>query len=537
MIQSYKKKYELADSYDAIIVGSGLGSLTTAVFLAKEGKKVLVLEKHYTAGGFTHVFKRKGYEWDVGIHYIGEVHRPNSVLRKLFDYITDAELKWAEMGEVYDRIVIGEKIYDFPKGVKAWKEKMIAYFPEEEEAIHQYVTMIFDANRASRNYHLQKVMPNLVRAVAGDYMRKPYIKYAGRTTLDILSELTDNQELIKVLTGQYGDYGLPPSKSSFGMHASLVRHYFSGGNFPIGGSSQIVETIDPVLEENGGTILINAGVEEILVEKGKAVGVKMEDGKEFKAPMVVSGAGIITTYKNLLSQNVGSRIKLEEQLSKVNPSVAHISLYIGLNGTPEELKLPKANYWIYPGDVSHDECVERYVEDTDQPFPVVYISFPSAKDPDWSNRYPGKSTIDIITLMPYEIFGQWDGTKWMKRGEEYDKLKEKYAQRLLDILFQFEPQVKDAIDHYELSTPLTTKHFVNYEKGEIYGLDHTPDRFKLKFLRPQTPIKNLYLTGQDIVTAGIGGALFAGVLTASAITGKNLLDKAMQANFEEEPIS
>ena len=115
----------------------------------------------------------------------------------------------------------------------------------------------------------------------------------------------------------------------------------------------------------------------------------------------------------------------------------------------------------------------------------------------------------------------------MKRGNEYDDFKEKLSQRLLKILFEHEPQLVDKIDHYELSTPLTTKHFVNYDKGEIYGLDHTPKRYHQRFLQPRTPIKNLYLTGQDIVTAGVGGALFAGVLTTSAITRKNFLKKVL----------
>ena len=82
MIQSYKKKIELQETYDSIIIGSGMGSLTTAAILAKQGHKVLVLERHYEPGGFTHTFKRKGYEWDVGIHYIGEVQRENSTSSK-----------------------------------------------------------------------------------------------------------------------------------------------------------------------------------------------------------------------------------------------------------------------------------------------------------------------------------------------------------------------------------------------------------------------------------------------------------------------
>jgi len=350
--------------------------------------------------------------------------------------------------------------------------------------------------------------------LTGKMMRSKFLKFSNRTTLEVLNELTNNQELIKVLTGQYGDYGLPPSQSSFAMHASLVRHYFSGGYFPVGGSSQIVETILPVLEKAGSTILVSAAVEEIIIENNQAKGVRMSDGKEFRADIVISGAGFMTTYKKLLPKKVFEKNKLKKNISKIRNSVAHACLYIGLNGDPK--------------DITHDEAISKYLKNIDEEFPLVYISFPAAKDPDWTNRYPGKSTIDIITLMPWETFAKWENEKWMKRGEEYESLKEKISQRLLEHLFKLEPQLRGKIDYYELSTPITTKHFVNYEKGELYGLDHSPDRFQNKFLRPHTPIKNLFMTGQDIVTAGIGGALFSGVLTSSAILKKNLLKKVMK---------
>jgi all-trans-retinol 13,14-reductase len=203
-------------------------------------------------------------------------------------------------------------------------------------------------------------------------------------------------------------------------------------------------------------------------------------------------------------------------------------LYIGLKGSPEELGLPKTNYWIYPDDADHDTCINRYLENIEEPFPLVYISFPAAKDPDWSNRYPGRSTIDIITLLPFDQFVKWEGSRWKKRGSEYEALKEKITQRLLEVLYRQLPQVKGKVDYHELSTPLTTQHFINYERGEIYGLDHSPSRFRQSFLRPRTPIKNFYLTGQDMVTAGIGGALFSGVLTVAAMTGKNVMKRVME---------
>ena len=166
MIQSYKKNPALASKYDAIIIGSGMGSLTTAAILAKEGKKVLVLEKHYTAGGFTHVFKRKGFEWDVGIHYIGEVQRPNSVIKKLFDYVSDAKLEWADMGDVYDKIIIGDKEYDFVKGTQNFKAKLTEYFPDEKDAIDNYVNLVFEAIKTSQNFYISKAISPMMNLLS-----------------------------------------------------------------------------------------------------------------------------------------------------------------------------------------------------------------------------------------------------------------------------------------------------------------------------------------------------------------------------------
>ena len=523
MVQSYKKNPELLNHYHTIIIGSGMGALSTAAILAKQGHSVLILERHYTPGGFTHVFKRRGYEWDVGIHYIGEMQREQSLLKQLFDYISNSELKWADMGDVYDKIIIGNKSYNLVKGVENFKAQLIRYFPEEEDVINNYVNLVFTSVKKSRLFYMSKALPKVINRLFGGFLKRPFYKYSDRTTYDVLSSLTKNETLIKVLTGQYGDYGLPPRQSSFAMHAAVVRHYFDGGSFPVGGSSEIVKTIDPVIEESSGTILVSAEVKEVLVKNNKAIGVIMADGKIIKAQHVVSNAGVFTTYQQLLPKSIVEKHRLKEHLQTITPSVAHASLYIGLNESPETLQLPKTNLWIYPDHKDHDSCVEDYLNDLSQPFPVVYLSFPSAKDPEWSKRYPDKSTIDVITLLPYHSFKNWDGSSWKKRGSDYEAKKEAIAQRLLNEVFHHLPQVKEHVDCYELSTPLSTKHFTNYTKGEIYGLDHSPKRFRQPFLKPATPIKNFYLTGQDIVTCGIGGALFSGVLTSTVITGKNVL--------------
>src|SRR5271155_5144831 len=113
---SYKQQ-ALDEAWDAIVIGSGIGGLTAAALLAKHsGKRVLVLERHYTAGGYTHSFNRPGYAWDVGVHYIGDLQDPASPLRAAFDHLTGGQLEWAPMPDVYDRIIMGGRTFDFPTG-------------------------------------------------------------------------------------------------------------------------------------------------------------------------------------------------------------------------------------------------------------------------------------------------------------------------------------------------------------------------------------------------------------------------------------
>jgi all-trans-retinol 13,14-reductase len=525
------KQVDIDGVYDAILIGSGPGSLVTAAALSKKGKKCLVLERHYAPGGYTHVFKRRHYEWDVGVHYVGEVMRPNSMLSRLFRYVSDGSLQWADMGEVYDRIRFGDEIYDFVKGRQAWLDRMKTYFPSKADgkALDAYMAAVLDASSQARSFFAEKVVPGIVASVAGGRMRRGFMKHGSASTLDVLSKLTSNKKMIAVLTGQFGDYGLPPAQSSFAMHAMLVRHYFNGGAYPVGGSSRIFESMAPIIQQAGGVIATNADVKRVITKSGSATGVEMADGRIISAPIIVSGAGVPTTVKHLLTPADAQKTGLDKCVKAVTRSAAHICLYLGFNGTTETLNLPKANWWYYPKEYDHDLNVQRYVDDPKAPFPVVYASFPSAKDPSWAQRFPDRSTVELVTLAPYDWFAPWENEKWGKRGDGYNQLKGEFTERLLGKLFELEPHLQPAVDHVELSTPLSTRHFCNYDKGEIYGLDHHPTRFAQRVLKPKTAIKGFYLTGQDVATAGVGGAMVGGVLCASVILKQNLMKEVLVA--------
>ncbi len=530
--RSYKQHGIPAGPWDAIVIGSGLGGLTTAALLARHAhRKVLVLERHYTAGGFTHVFHRPGYDWDVGVHYVGDVHRPGTLLRRLFDHLSDGELTWADMGEVYDRIVIGDDEYPLPAGREAFRRAFHERFPRQTGAIDAYLDLLRTTNRTGKRFFMEKALPARVERflgpVLGPLMRRPALAHARRTVAEVMAQLTDDRRLRGVLTGQYGDYGLPPGQASWFMHAMLASHYLGGGGYPVGGSVRIAQTIIPAIERAGGAVMTSAEVAEIVVERGRAVGVRLAGGDEVRAPIVISDAGVALTFGRLVPREIARARGLSPTIAGAPPSFAHVSLYVGLEGTPAELGLTPANQWVYAHD-DHDAACARYVDDPEAPLPVAYLSFPAAKDPDFANRHPGKSTIEVIGVAPYAWFRKWEGTAWHKRGADYDALKARLTERLRGELERRCPKTAGAIRHCELSTPLTTRHFAAHPEGEIYGLSHTPARFEARHLRPRTAVPGLYLTGSDICTAGVGGALLGGAMAATAITGRNLLEDALR---------
>lgn len=512
----------VAGQWDAIVIGSGIGGLAAGVLLGRHGgRRVLVLERHYTAGGFTHVFRRPGYEWDVGVHYLGEMH-PGGMMRGLFDHLSDGELAWADMGEVYDRVAIGGTTYDLPRGRERLAARLTSYFPEEGEAIRRYLALVGETARASLAFFSAKALPPLLAPFAQPFARRRFLRLAGRTTRETLETLTRDQRLIGLLTAQWGDYGLPPAESSFGMHALVAQHYMDGAAYPVGGASRIAGTIVPAIERARGRVLVHAEVDEILVDGGRAVGVRLAGGAVVRAPLVISDAGLATTVRRLLPREAAARTGLEAALARARPSTAHVCLYVGLRRPADDLGLPRANLWVYP-DEHHERTVAEAHAAPDTPR-AAYVSFPSAKDPDFARRHPGRATIEVATFIPYAHFARWQDARWQKRGPEYDAVKARLANHLLELLVAHVPQVRGQVDVCELSTPLSTRHFVNHASGEIYGLDHTPARFRNRALRPQTPLRGLWLTGADVATAGVAGALLGGVLCASALLRRNLLD-------------
>jgi len=541
--QGFKPEH-VPTNLDAIIIGSGIGALTTGAIMARAGKRVLVLEQHDQAGGCCHTFIEKGYEFDVGIHYIGEMGH-QTLNKTLLDQVSDGQIEWASLEEDFDVVSIGygdeKRTYPVATGMKAWKKLLHKQFPKETEAINKYFSLLQASSKTSTIHGVLKLLPLwLVKII----LLTGILKYITNifnpeytvSTLELVNGLTTDLDLRAVLMYCWGDYGTPPAKSNFTMQAALNRHFMkAGAHYPVGGASEIAYNIIPVIERAGGRVLVRAEVTQILAMAGRATGVRVTKGQvthEIMAPMIISSAGLYNTFQKLLPKEIANKSYYTDICNTLEPGGGAMNVFLGLNKSKEELGLKRQNTWAFTTNDVNGAGEEYFALDASKAMsseiPLLFISFPSAKDPEW-DKHPGrkgKSTCAIVTLAQWSWFKEWEDNAVKKRGDGYDEIKKTIGDQMIEQTCKLYPQIRDCIDFIEIGSPVTNKYYIGQPHGEIYGLDHTRERFDplmVAKLRPKTDIPGLILTGQDILSCGFTGALFAGVLGAQAALGRNVM--------------
>ena len=513
------------NNYDIIIIGSGMGALTSASLLAQfRNKRILILERHYIFGGFTHEFERKQkWSWDVGIHYVGDMHDEGS-LRKLFDIITREKVKWNPMPDVFEKFVYPDFTFGVPSEESRYIAKLIEQFPEEKAGIEGYFEDCKKVDQWFSRHNIKSPRPfinEIKKSVQLNGFDSPDI-----TLGEYLNKNIKDKKLRALLASQWGDYGITPAHSSFISHVGIVNHYLNGGYFPEGGSKTIAESIKPIIEEKGGEVKLSHQVEEILVEDGKAVGVRARnlvarkdqpEVAEFYAPTIISNTGAYTTYLKLLpaAVEIPFRNKLKDFYKKHHVTTS-VTLYCGLNDDPRKLGFEGENHWMF-SSYNHERAFDpenNWIEG-DGELNGAYLSFPSLKN----SKAKGHSA-EIIALCSFDAFEKWDDTRWKRRGDDYEELKTKIANTLTNFVDKLYPGFKDLLEYQELSTPLSVKHFTDHPRGSIYGMPSVRERFnsdEAPWCTPLTPVEGLYLTGADVVNLGVAGALMGGISTAGQV--------------------
>ena len=508
-------------SYDVIVIGSGIGGLTTAGLLARAaGKRVLVLERHTEPGGLTHTFRRDGASWDVGVHYIGQLG-PGSQGRAYFDYLSGGELEWNRMPDSYDRFVYPGVDLRVSSDPLRYERDLVAAFPQEARAIHRYFQ---DVRRATRWVALGFVQ-GLVPRPAASLLRAAQRlggRRATQTTKAYLDAHFRSPRLKAVLASQWGDYGLPPSRSAFAVHAMIVSHYIEGAWFPRGGSARIARTFEKGIEQAGGAVRVAQEVTEILTENGKAVGVRVMDHRSaqvrervYRAPVIVSAIGASNTFNRLLPTfgEIGRRTgPARRSLEHLGTGTSAVTVFLRLRDDPRSIGIDGGNIWVNR-DLDH-EGAQRYSDSLLEGRPHdVFVSFPSLK----SGESP--HTAELISFCDARAFRQWAEQPRENRGPEYFALKERIARGMLELAESAAPGLTELVDYVETSTPLTYEHYTAHPDGAFYGPPATPQRYRSSPLGPRTAIPGLFLSGQDAGSTGIMGAMMGGLAAACQVLG------------------
>ncbi|MCU0534867.1 MAG: NAD(P)/FAD-dependent oxidoreductase [Hydrococcus sp. Prado102] len=507
-----------ASRYDIILIGSGMGALTVASLMAQmRGKKVLVLERHFKAGGYTHSFKRQKYHWDVGIHYVGQMGK-GSVMRRLFDLVTQGGVDWQKMPDLFEKFTYPDRTFNLYSNKEGYINDLIEQFPEEESAIRQYfrdtakAATAFGMQAMSKSSGWLKLFSSVVTLFNPSRL--------NLTTQTYLDRHFQNPQLKALLASQWGTYGLPPSKSPFAVHSTIVQHYLEGAYYPVGGAGTIASSVQEIVEANGGKFLLNREATEILIEDGNAIGVRVrkmnakeDTWEEYYAPVIVSNIGAAATYLKLIPNDYPITFRESlRQFVQQHSSIANVTLYVGFSEDPRKLGFKGENHWIYES-LNHDDIYNSRGEWIEEGKAThAYISFPSLKDPQAKAH-----TAEIIAWADYDTFARWREQSWLKRDEEYQALKQRLSQALIDLVEKYYPGFAEIIDYQELSTPLTNEHFTGHDRGGIYGMAIAPERFEpenLAWTNPKTPVPGLYLTGVDLmIMGGIVPAMLGGLLT------------------------
>jgi phytoene dehydrogenase-like protein len=502
--------------FDVVVIGSGIGGLVAAALLARlDGRRVLVLERHYRAGGFTHTFDRPGgFSWDVGVHYLGKEIAAPGEAGDVFRVAGGGALEWNPLPDRFERLHFPGFDFELRAGRENLVEDLSRAFPAEAANVRAW---LHDVDRATSLLPL-RLMRGVLPAPARwamDAIAARRTALADQPTGAYLARRFQDPRLRAILAARWGDYGPPPAQSAFFAHAVITRHYLDGAVYPVGSAASLLEAMQRTIEAAGGAIRVRAEVERILVERGRAVGVRLRGGEEIRAPAVISDAGARNTYLKLLPDDVP--VPFRRELAAVPPGTAFATLYLGLSASGATLGIRGENTWFHRG-LDHDADWADRGRLVDGVVNQGYLSFPSVKDPRATAH-----TAEIITPADPASFARWQGTRWMKRGEEYEAAKERIADALLAAAEARLPGLSRLVVHGELSTPLSSAHFTAHASGESYGVPFLAGALRQPWRTPRTPVRGLHLAGADALFLGVTGAGMGGLAAALRVAGPSLM--------------
>lgn len=485
----------------AIIIGAGLGGLFTGAILAKEGLRVTVLEKNATAGGGLQTFRRFGEEFDTGMHVIGGM-QPGGNIRRICQYLgimDKVELMDVD-DECTDSLYFAEDkmTYRIQKGKEGFVKSLATYFPEEKTHLEEYLKAIFAITDAVDLFNLRPTT-DLFKVHSEDFLMPADF---------FVAKYISNTKLRSVLAYMNPLYGGRHDETPAFIHAIISALYINGASRFVGGSAKFANLLVSVIQQAGGSVITNDGVEWVEVNDRHVDFVRTRTGTEFRGDYYISAIHPCTLLKLMPEKAFPKAYRY--RLEAIPNAYSAFSAYIKLKPN----SFPYINHSEYYM-TKYDEMWNFGEHHDSWPLGFLFMTSPE--------NHQGKYSTKVLITAPmlYDEVRRWENTTVGHRGADYEAWKEKMTKQLLERVEEMHPNFKECIDKVNTSSPLTIRDFYGVKEGALCGYSKDYKNMALSQLPVVTKISNLLLTGQNNNLHGFCGVPLTAISTAEAILGRN----------------
>ena len=494
--------------FDVVIIGTGLGGLVSACILVKKGYSVKIIEKNRQFGGALQTFAFKKEVFDSCVHYFGSMF-PGETQYKIFDYLEVLDVLDLEYYDEdgFDRLQWGDdKTYVLPQDIKAAQAYLHTLFPHQKQELQTYFSLL---ERVANSFPLYKL------ALGDENTQKEWVQ--DWDLVSTLQEIFSDDELIKILLGNAFLYNGQVDQTPFYEHALIMYSYFKGAVKIKNGSSHLTKALLSTFHKYGGVSVKNTLVEKIEpLEEGQVL--VIADELKVMAQNVIYN-GNLKQFPSLFEEDVLPK-RWTRRIKNAEQSMSCMMIHTVVE--KEKIVYPLSNvYWNSP-----KSFLKPLNAVGEWPFNLGIYFTEDRRHPGFTSSMTILAYIDpsvFEEFFPKEVLAEKDFDD-LASSEKYEALKKEKAEAILDLLGRQFPELRKYILDYQVASPVTMKKYLNYEEGTMYGIIKD-SRFLLKntFLS-QSPLNNVWLTGQDVGMHGVLGVSIAAIHTVMNILG---LDKGM----------
>ena len=476
-----------------VVIGGGLGGLSAAAILARQGFPVTLVEQHDRPGGYATAFERGAgrFSFDVSLHATSGVS--GGPMREVFEQA--GILDKVDMVELPDlcRIVTPDHDMVWPqRNPEAIIDLLCLAFPGETDGIRGFFDEILGIiDEAMKPFDRDSWWDKIFFPIT----HKRMWAIRNETLADVLDKYIRDAKLRSLLSVFWGYYGLPPSKLSGFLYAVATASFIRFGGYYVKPRSQDLSyALMGAIEEAGGRVLLETEAVGITMKEGTVSGVELKAGRSIKAKAVISNASVPATMKMLPQEAVSSpsserTIKYLNKLSTYRPSLSTFIVWLGLN---REIRGKVKGYEIFAGENHDPEESYQGCLTCDPKRSDIGVTIYDNAYPGYSR--PGASTVTVMMLSGYEPWRGFEADYLAGRKEAYLQEKARITEQLIDQAEKLViPGLREMIEVKESASPLTNLRYTKNPEGAIYGYEQSLDNAYMNRIKTTTPFKGLYL--------------------------------------------